>query len=484
MKVYITVVLTIFLFCISSRGTKNIETLLESISVNKTTTISGENYVVMLYKHTNPFNGAVFYANETQADSDKPVYNPTITVQLPGELNLSKMEDMIVFINLKLSDWNDSFPRLYENRLVGLSVKNRRITGLKTPVNITMSYSAGLNKTQEPQCVFLNNTSQAFSTEGCQTQWEYGQHQVICSCDHLTYFGILMVSASLSSTDQQILSRITEIGCGISLFCLVVTVFVFYTRRKIKVDDSKKIHISLAIALILLNLHFLTSEMVAESSSSGLCVYMALALHYSLLATFCWMGLEGFHLYLLIIKVFNIYINRYMLKISVVGWGVPAVIVLLLLSINTKFYGKYTFVDSSNSTSSTICYITDENVKWVTTVGVFGLMFLFVMVVFLLTVRNLMPNCCQKEFRQKNWKGLKQNVCTVLVLITLLGITWGIIFFSFGQLTTPGLYVFCILNSLQGFFIFLYFVFSLRKTKDIPASSSERPTTTSLDILE
>uniref|UniRef100_A0A3P9I1H6 Adhesion G protein-coupled receptor G3 n=1 Tax=Oryzias latipes TaxID=8090 RepID=A0A3P9I1H6_ORYLA len=321
MKVYIRVVLTIFLFCISSRGTKNIETLLESISVNKTTTISGENYVVMLYKHTNPFNGAVFYANETQADSDKPVYNPTITVQLPGELNLSKTEDMIVFINLKLSDWNDSFPRLYENRLVGLSVKNRRITGLKTPVNITMSYSAGLNKTQEPQCVFLNNTSQAFSTEGCQTQWEYGQHQVICSCDHLTYFGILMVSASLSSTDQQILSRITEIGCGISLFCLVVTVFIFYTRRKIKVDDSKKIHISLAIALILLNLHFLTSEMVAESSSSGLCVYMALALHYSLLATFCWMGLEGFHLYLLIIKVFNIYINRYMLKISVVGWG-------------------------------------------------------------------------------------------------------------------------------------------------------------------
>ncbi|XP_023806677.1 adhesion G-protein coupled receptor G2-like [Oryzias latipes] len=255
--------------------------------------------------------------------------------------------------------------------------------------------------------------------------------------------------------------------------------------RKIKVDDSKKIHISLAIALILLNLHFLPSEMAAASSSSGLCVYMALALHYSLLATFCWMGLEGFHLYLLIVKVFNIYINRYMLKISVVGWGVPAVIVLILLSINTEFYGRFAVVDSSNSTNSTICYITNENVKWVTTVGVFGLMFLFVMVVFLVTVRNLMTNCCQKEFKQKNWKGLKQNVCTVLVLITLLGITWGIIFFSFGQLTTPGLYVFSILNSLQGFFIFLYFVFSLRKTKDITTSPSEKPTTTSsLDILE
>ncbi|XP_024150492.2 adhesion G-protein coupled receptor G2-like [Oryzias melastigma] len=294
-----------------------------------------------------------------------------------------------------------------------------------------------------------------------------------------------MVSSSLSSTDQLILSKITEIGCSISLFFLVVTVFIFFTSSKIKVDDSTKIHIRLAIALILLNLHFLTTEMAAESSSPGLCCYVALAIHYSLLATFCWMGLEGFHLYLLIVKVFNIHINRYMLKISVVGWGVPAVIVSVLLSINKDFYGRYTFVDSSNSSSTAICYITDDKVKWVTTVGVFGLMFLFVTAVFSVTVRNMMPNCCQKEFRQKDWRGFKQNVSTVLVLFTLLGITWGLIFFSFGHLTTPGLYLFCILNSLQGFFIFLYFILALRKTKVMKLSPSKRPkTTNSLDILD
>ncbi|RVE74881.1 hypothetical protein OJAV_G00026630 [Oryzias javanicus] len=463
--------------------TKNIENLLESTRVDKTTTFSGKDYVAMLYKPNGTFNGVVFYASETQAGPDQPIYNSTVTAELPGELNISKTEDVIVFIVLKLSDWKD-FPELNENRLVGLSVRNRSITGLKNRVNISMSSSAELNKTIRPQCVFLNNTSQALSTEGCLTQWEYGQHQVICSCDHLTYFGVLMVSSSLSSTDLRVLSYITEIGCGISLFFLVVTVFVFFTSSKIRVDDSKRIHISLAIALVLLNLHFLTTEMAAGSSSPGLCLYVALAIHYSLLATFCWMALEGFHLYLLIIKVFNIHINRYMVKISVVGWGVPAVIVLVLLSINKDFYGRYTFVDSSNSTSTAICYITDEKVKWVTTVGVFGLVFVFVMAIFLVTVRNMMPNCCQKEFEQKNWRGLKQNVCTVLVLFTLLGITWGLVFFSFGQLTTPGLYLFCILNSLQGFFIFLFFVMSRRKTKDILTSSSERPKTqNSLDTI-
>lgn len=82
-----------------------------------------------------------------------------------------------------------------------------------------------------------------------------------------------------------------------------------------------KVHINLVVALMLLNLHFLLSSTVPAQSSRGLCFYMALLLHYSLLATFSWMALEGFHLYLLIVKVFNIYVQRYLLKLSIVGWG-------------------------------------------------------------------------------------------------------------------------------------------------------------------
>ncbi len=82
-----------------------------------------------------------------------------------------------------------------------------------------------------------------------------------------------------------------------------------------------KVHISLVIALILLNLHFLLSAAVAAQASEQLCFYMAVALHYFLLASFSWMALEGFHLYVLLVKVFNIYVRRYLLKLSVVGWG-------------------------------------------------------------------------------------------------------------------------------------------------------------------
>lgn len=93
------------------------------------------------------------------------------------------------------------------------------------------------------------------------------------------------------------------------------------SNRKVRTDVSLKVHINLTIALILLNVYFLLGYIVEAPSSTGLCLYMALSLHYSLLATFAWMALEGFHLYLLLVKVFNIYIRRYMLKLSLVGWG-------------------------------------------------------------------------------------------------------------------------------------------------------------------
>jgi membrane-anchored protein YejM (alkaline phosphatase superfamily) len=75
------------------------------------------------------------------------------------------------------------------------------------------------------------------------------------------------------------------------------------------------------VALLCLNLTFLINDSLASLGVHGLCVATAAATHYSLLCTLTWFSLEGFHLYLLIIRVFNIHINRYLLKLGLVGWG-------------------------------------------------------------------------------------------------------------------------------------------------------------------
>ncbi|XP_030582179.1 adhesion G-protein coupled receptor G1-like [Archocentrus centrarchus] len=350
---------------------------------------------------------------------------------------------------------------LYNRQLVGLTLKDKNISGLRERVNITMEMTEYINETQEPSCQFLNFSTRNFSSDGCNTLWTRGQTNLTCSCDHLTYFGVLMINAQISKEDSEILNYITLIGCSLSLCALVITTLLFTSNRVLRVDVSMKVHINLVIALMLLNLHFLLSSTLSAQPSSGLCLYMALFLHYSLLAGFSWMALEGFHLYLLLVKVFNIYVQRYLLKLSMVGWGVPAVIVSVVVIINRDFYGQAPLSTSND----TICYIKNETVKYVTTLGVFSVVFLVNMILFGVALRHVFILRRVKEVQFSSCWSKKKDIFTLLGVITLLGITWGLIFFSFGYLTTAGLYVFSILNSLQGFFIFLWFAMSLRKGK-------------------
>lgn len=92
--------------------------------------------------------------------------------------------------------------------------------------------------------------------------------------------------------------------------------------RKLRKDIPSKILIQLCVALLFLNLVFLVDGWLAlYPDAVGLCISTAWFLHYFLLASFTWMGLEAVHMYLALVKVFNTYIPRYMLKFSLLGWG-------------------------------------------------------------------------------------------------------------------------------------------------------------------
>ncbi|XP_008403115.1 G-protein coupled receptor 56-like [Poecilia reticulata] len=102
----------------------------------------------------------------------------------------------------------------------------------------------------------------------------------------------------------------------------------------------------------------------------------------------------------------------------------------------------------------------------VSTLGLFSVVFLFNLIMFGVTIKWYMGGDINKEHGQRQHHKGKQEICTLLTLMVLLGLTWGLIFFSFGHLDTPGLYSFCILNSLQGFSVSIYFVLSWKKSKE------------------
>lgn len=77
---------------------------------------------------------------------------------------------------------------------------------------------------------------------------------------------------------------------------------------------------NLLAALFLLNGSFLLSKPLATGTEE-LCQAAAALLHGSLLCSLAWMGAEAFHLYLLLVKVYNIYIQHYLLKLCLCAWG-------------------------------------------------------------------------------------------------------------------------------------------------------------------
>lgn len=94
----------------------------------------------------------------------------------------------------------------------------------------------------------------------------------------------------------------------------------FYWQR-LKSEDSPKIHVALSISLFLLNLTFFINMGHDSKEARAICWAQGAIFHYFLLCVFTWMVLEAFHLYLLVIRVFNTYFSHYFLKLSLVGWG-------------------------------------------------------------------------------------------------------------------------------------------------------------------
>ena len=65
-----------------------------------------------------------------------------------------------------------------------------------------------------------------------------------------------------------------------------------------------------------------------------LCKIIAITLHFFLLSTFSWMLMEGFHLYLLIISVFN---TSSKLKFYYLfGWGKKASLLMILFIVRLR----------------------------------------------------------------------------------------------------------------------------------------------------
>ncbi|KFO94146.1 G-protein coupled receptor 126, partial [Buceros rhinoceros silvestris] len=414
-------------------------------------------------------------ASDFQIGFDKDQTNSFASVVLPPSLlkNLSQDEFEVIsraqftFFNKNGLFQDAENPANLTSFVVACSIGNVTIQDLQDYVKVTIKHTK-IQEDPKPTCVFWdmnkNDGNGGWNPAGCQVDAESNENETICLCNHLTHFGVLMdLQRSVTQIDPQntkVLTFITYIGCGISAIFSAATLLTYIAFEKLRRDYPSKILMNLSTALLFLNLVFLLDGWIASFDIGGLCISVAALLHFFLLATFTWMGLEAVHMYIALVKVFNTYIRRYILKFCIIGWGLPAlVIAIVLASANTnasQIYGKELYGrDVNGQGGDDFCWIKNEVVFYVTCAGYFGIMFLLNVAMFIV----VMVQICGRNGKRTN-RSLKEeilrNLRSVVSLTFLLGMTWGFAFFAWGPLTLPFLYLFAIFNSLQGLFIFVF----------------------------
>ncbi|CAG09829.1 unnamed protein product, partial [Tetraodon nigroviridis] len=310
-------------------------------------------------------------------------------------------------------------------------------------------------------CVFWdfyqNNGHGGWNGEGCETH-SVSPSQTSCRCDHLTHFGVLLdVSREpISDTDSRILTLLSFLGCGISSVFLGITLITYLGFKKVRQDYPSKILINLSVALLGLSMTFLLNSWLSSFSNYGLCISTAAVLHYFLLASFTWMGLEAVHMYLALVRIFNSYVSFYMLKLCAVGWGIPLLVVSLVLAINKDAYGNSLPAELATgySISQQFCWVQHSIFFYVTVVAFVALILLCNICVFILVLIQIRKMKVNKP--SENSRVSLRDLRTVASLTVLLGLTWIMGFFSFGPRRVILIYPFTICNSLQGLFIFVF----------------------------
>ncbi|NXI53971.1 AGRG3 protein, partial [Chloroceryle aenea] len=403
-------------------------------------------------------------------------------IQLPREIfqSLSSRTVRVVVTVLNIQQLGmfeevNQTGRVLNDTVVGITVGEMSISGLQDPVQLTFSHEQ-LPHDITPQCVFWDpSRGQAggWNSSGCVTQ--PGDKGTVCSCNHLTFFTLLL-NPALDGSTAEALMAIATAGCGVAMaFSIFTIAFCIFLRCRSSFEKTLRVnlglHVNLMGSLFLLNLAFLLNSGLSSGTQLGTCKLLAGLTHYCLLCCFTWTALEGCHFYLLFVKVLGIYIHHYLAKLCLVGWGFPTLVVGVAGAIGT--YGEYSIQTTDHQVIAHMCWITSEYllVHYITNCGYFGLIFLFNMAVFGVVTQK---SCCLKgtgavQGDRKDWK-----VALVVVgLFCLLGATWALAFMSHGTSSATVLYLFTILNSLQGIFTFIWLVvLYYPKTKETIGSLS------------
>lgn len=305
---------------------------------------------------------------------------------------------------------------------------------------------------------FNENGSGHWSPDGCTLTVSDDGELDVCRCDHLTIFAqIIIAKAVFSELNVNILGIISVVGCIVSIIGIILIAVTAVTFRQWRRNDSNKVWLHLSSAIFLLNVCFLLTVYIPFEQADIKCTVVGIALHYSVLTTFCWMLVVSILSYRKLVLVFTTEIRRKLLISSVFSWGLPLLIIGILLAVDQSSYvGKF----EEMTPNGNFCYPRGVAL-WVTLLAPIGLIWFVNWILYGIIIKSMFES--KNVRRHSNSKDDSLTSASVSFLLAFLcGIPWVFGFFASNIIAA---YLFTVTVTFQGFVLFLFFIVGNKTTR-------------------
>ncbi|XP_069092740.1 adhesion G protein-coupled receptor F5-like, partial [Pleurodeles waltl] len=359
--------------------------------------------------------------------------------------------------------------------VMSVVVSKQNSANLSDNFKISMTFEKINRSLSNASCVFwMFNVKESgeWDTAGCRATEE--EDQVLCTCDHLTTFSMLMSSSpsrppkpntTEKGKESQTLQYITYVGVGISMgslaICLIIETLSWKSVTKNKTSYMRHVcFVNIAVSLLISHIWFIVGASLtpqvsshtytnATSSTTQACDAATFFTHFFYLALFFWMLTMGLILFYRLVYVLHYMTKTTMLAIAFsLGYGCPLIISVVTIAV-TKPQSYYR--------ESGSCWLNMLNSRTFLAFVVPALITVAVnLIILILVIITLLRPSVGDTPRKEEKNALVKIAKSVAVLTPLLGLTWG---FGIGTLITNNFAVnvtFCLLNSLQGLYLFLW----------------------------
>ena len=323
-----------------------------------------------------------------------------------------------------------------QSLVLSVSIERTYVSHLEEPIVLQFVKRSALDYSST--CSYWSFVSRSWETSGCWLVNQTTKGLVTCKCNHLTNFAILM-DVYQTGNNPESLQIITNIGCAVSLIGLLITILIYSFFKPLRAKIPSKMMLCLCVSQCCFIVVFLFG--IERTGNGTLCGVITGFLHYLLLASFAWMLAIGVNLFQLLVLVFRVGDEeKLFLGVSIGAWCVPLVIVIITFAALPHMYGDERFCFPQSSAAYFGVVLPIGIVLCVN-------MFLLGTIIF-------------KFARSKPIGEIKQNVNQARIALSvtvLLGLTWTFAVFAIEDAEYVFQLLFCIFNSLQGFFICIFY---------------------------